>query len=76
MRDIDNIDKFVAAGYDRLYSMQNGDVWGGTILDQIAPQGKGMVQRNQGFSTLEEAKYGKKTTFLQNFYQDPKKPNF
>ncbi len=46
MRDIDNIDKFVAAGYDRLYSMQNGDVWGGTILDQIAPQGKNMVQRN------------------------------
>lgn len=76
MRDIDNIDKFVAAGYDRLYSMQNGDVWGGTILDQIAPQGKNMVQRNQGFSTLEEVKYGKKTTFLQNFYNDPKKPNF
>lgn len=76
MRDIDNIDKFVMAGYDRLYSMQNGDVWGGTILDQIAPQGKGMVQRNQGFSTLEEHKYGKKTTFLQKFYNDPKKPNF
>ena len=64
------------AGYDRLYSMQNGDVWGGLILDQIAPQSKGLVQRNQGFSTLEEAKYGKKTKFLQNFYNDPKKPNF
>ena len=68
IRDINAYDKFTRAGYERLYAMQNGDVWGGIILDQIAPQAKGMVQRNQGFSTLEEAKYGKKTKFLQNFY--------
>jgi hypothetical protein len=35
-----------------------------------------MVQRNEGFSTLEEDKYGKKTKFLKDFYQNPKKPNF
>ena len=56
--------------------MQNGDVWGATILDQIAPLGRGMVQRNEGFSTLEDAKYGKKTQFLKDFYVNPKKPNF
>ena len=33
VRDTDNIDAFVRAGYERLYSMQNGDVWGSTILD-------------------------------------------
>jgi hypothetical protein len=33
VRSIDNIDMFVRAGYERLYSMQNGDVWGSIILD-------------------------------------------
>lgn len=46
VRDKEQIDKFVRAGYERLYAMQNGDTWGGILLDQIAPQGKGMVQRN------------------------------
>lgn len=43
VRDIHNIDMFVRAGYERLYSMQNGDVWGSIILDQIAPIGRDMV---------------------------------
>ena len=33
VRNITNIDNFVRAGYERLYNMQNGDVWGGIILD-------------------------------------------
>jgi hypothetical protein len=33
VRDTDNIDAFVRAGYERLYAMQNGDVWGSIILD-------------------------------------------
>ena len=76
VRDPQNIDMFVRAGYERLYSMQNGDVWGSLILDQIAPVGRGMVQRNEGFSTLEEDKMGKRTKFLKEFYNDPKKPPF
>ena len=56
--------------------MQNGDVWGSLILDQIAPIGRGTIQRNEGYSTLEEVKYGKKTSFLKDFYQGGKKPNF
>ena len=76
VRDTDNIDAFVRAGYERLYSMQNGDVWGSIILDQIAPIGRGTIQRNEGYSTLEEVKYGKKTSFLKDFYQGGKKPNF
>ena len=33
VRNIHNIDMFVRSGYERLYNMQNGDVWGGVILD-------------------------------------------
>lgn len=76
MRDKEVVDSFVRGGYERLYNIQNGDVWGTLILDQIAPVGRGMVQGNEGFSTLEEHKYGKKSTFLKNFYENPKKPNF
>lgn len=64
-------------GYERLYNIQQGDIWGAQILDHIAPVAKGMVQRNQGFSTYEEQKYENKSTFLKDFYSpSPKKPNF
>ena len=33
VRCITDIDSFTRAGYERLYNMQNGDVWGGVILD-------------------------------------------
>ena len=32
VRDIDNIDNFVKGGYERLYNIQQGDVWGNLIL--------------------------------------------
>ena len=76
VRDVHNIDMFVRAGYERLYNIQQGDVWGPIILDQIAPQGRDMVQRNQGFSYHDEIKYKNKTTFLKGFYENSQKPNF
>merc|ERR1711971_555246 len=33
VRDPWEIDCFVARGNDRLYSVQNGDIWGGVLLD-------------------------------------------
>ena len=33
VRDPWQIDCFVARGYDRLYNVQNGDIWGGHLLD-------------------------------------------
>ena len=65
----------MAAGYYRLYSIQQGDVWGGYILDQVAPMYRDNIDRNNAFSTLDEAKYGNKSTFLKSFYKG-KSPNF
>ena len=42
-RDIMAIDNFVSKGNERLYNIQQQDVWGGFILDQIAPVGRGTV---------------------------------
>ncbi len=54
--------------YERLYNIQNGDVWGGWIMDFVAPQGKENITANNGFSTHEEDKYKGKSTFLTEFY--------
>jgi hypothetical protein len=37
VRDPETIDNFVRAGYERLYNIQQGDIWGSHLLDQIAP---------------------------------------
>ena len=66
----------VRAGYERLYNIQNGDVWGSYILDLIAPVGKEPVQNNQGFSYHDEVKYKGKSKFLQDFYKGGKRPQF
>ena len=72
------IDQFVAQGYNRLYNIQMGDVWGGYILDQIAPvrDSRGFVDNGDGFSTLDEKKYAGKSAFLTKFYKGGNKPNF
>jgi hypothetical protein len=33
VRDIHTVDMFVRGGYERLYGIQNGDVWGTIVLD-------------------------------------------
>ena len=33
VRDPHTLDMFVAAGYERLYNTQNGDIWGSILLD-------------------------------------------
>ena len=37
VRDVEVIDESVTKMYERLYNIQNGDVWGGAVLDFIAP---------------------------------------
>ena len=43
VRDAQNIDNFVRAGYERLYGINQGDIWGGHILDILAPVSRGGV---------------------------------
>jgi hypothetical protein len=70
MRNPEGIDNFCQKGYERLYNIQQGDVWGSIILDQIAPQApRGTISRNHGFSFHEDVKYAKKSNFLKGFYQ-------
>ena len=75
IRDIHTIDNFVRAGNERLYNIQQGDVWAGIILDQIAPQNRGMVERNSGFSYHEEVKFQNKSKFLKDFYTGNSRKN-
>ena len=53
-----------------------GDIWGGFILDSIAPlNNKGNVHGSEGYSIMEEEADKKRTPFLSNFYKG-KKPNY
>ena len=76
VRDTSSIDMFTRYGYERLYNIQQGDVWGGYILDSIAPVERDHIDSGDGFSTMDEMKYGKKSDFLKNFYTGGKKPNY
>ena len=77
-RSPEDIDNYVRSASERLYNIQNGDIWGGMILDMIAPMGRGTVQRNRGFSYHEEVKFEGKSNFLKDFYEGGKKktPHF
>ena len=76
VRDTQNIDNFVRAGYERLYNIQQGDVWGSAILDQIAPVHRENVPEFMGYSYLEEKRFGNKTTFLKDFYKGGNRPQY
>ena len=76
VRSCESIDMFTRTGYERLYNIQQGDVWGGYILDQIAPVSRDHIDNSDGYSTLEEAKHGDKSDFLKSFYGGGKKPNY
>ena len=47
---------FVVQGYEKLYNIQNGDIWTTQILDSLAPVGKdrGHIHGNHGFSILDD----------------------
>ena len=76
IRNADAIDMFTKQGYERLYNIQQGDVWSGYILDQIAPVARDHIDGADGYSFLDEQKYENKSTFLRSFYTGGKKPNF
>ena len=76
VRDIDQLDAFVFFGYHRLYSIQQGDIWNGQILEFFAPStNKGVIDNNDGFSFLDETKFGEKSDFLKSFYKG-NRPNY
>ena len=77
MRDAENIDNFVRAGYERLYNVQQGDIWGSYILDYIAPvTARGTINDHMGFSYHEDIKFKNKSKFLTDFYQGGKRPQY
>ena len=63
---------FCAMGYEKLYNIQQGDIWGGFVLDTIMPENTGErhTDHSRGFSTLEASKYNGKSKFLQSFYKN------
>lgn len=73
VRDPWVIDCFVARGYDRLYNVQNGDIWGPILFDQICPIRQGTNAGNEGFSYDEEVKFANKSDFLKDFYKGGKR---
>ena len=53
---------FTKVGYERLYNIQQGDVWAGYILDEIAPISKeNHINSVDGYSMLTENKYKDKS---------------
>ena len=76
VRDPWQIDCFVARGYERLYNVQNGDIWGGMLLDQIAPVKQGNNAGNEGFSYHDEVKFANKSNFLKDFYKGGKRVTY
>jgi len=75
-RDPWEIDCFVGRGNDRLYNIQNGDIWGGLLMDQYAPVRQGTNAGNEGFSYHEEVKYEGKSDFLKDFYKGGKRVQY
>ena len=76
VRDPWTIDCFVAKGYERLYNVQNGDIWGPQLLDQIASVRQGTVVGNEGFSYHDDVKFDKKSDFLKDFYKGGKRVQY
>ena len=76
VRDTENIDNFVRAGYERLYNIQQGDIWGTAILDYIAPVSRDNISESQGFSYRDEVRFQNKSTFLKDFYKGGKRPQY
>ena len=68
MRDPEAIDYFTSVHTERLYNISNGDVWGGYVLDHIAPIHRDNIDGGDGFSYLEDIKYPNKSNFLKSFY--------
>ena len=77
VRSIESIDMFTKVGYERLYNIQQGDVWAGYILDSIAPISReNNINQSEGYSMLTENKYKGKSSFLKSFYLGGDKPNY
>ena len=68
-RSIENLDRFSTLSAERLYNMQQGDIWGGLITDWICPTDKGNWVGTHGLDQFDEKVYKGKTDFLKGFYK-------
>ena len=77
VRDPAQLDMFVSKGYERLYNVQNGDIWGSILLDQISsPSHHQTITANKGYSFMDDVKYENKSDFLKDFYKGGKRVQF
>ena len=65
-------DELVTRMYERLINIQQQDVWGGMVAYLVAPHGYKQYCKNHGYSYLNEVKYGKKSSFMEKFYEGDK----
>ena len=73
-RHIDNLDRFTAVSQERLYNMQQGDIWGGHVMEWIVPAHKGFALGSHGLDEFDEKVYKNKTDFLKGFYKGERPP--
>ena len=73
VRDPAIVDEMVMRMYERLANISSQDVWGGFVAYIVSPHGLNQYLRNQGYSYLEDAKFGKKSNFMKDFYTGGKK---
>ena len=73
VRDPVTIDDMVMRTYEKLGNIKQQDVWNNYVMYMICPQDKDQYSQNEGYSYHDEAKFGKKSEFMQNFYTGGRK---
>ena len=68
VRDPATVDFLITEMHEKLLNILQQDVWGGHVVSLLCYKSDHHIMRNEGYSYLEEAKYGKKSDFMKNFY--------
>ena len=76
MRNTTDIDEVIARTYEKILNIKQQDIWGGYVTYMLCPKGHKHYMNTTGYSYYEEAKYGKKSNFLENFYTGGRKNIF
>ena len=74
MRDVNQLDEYSQQWRQRIQNVNTKDIWGSLLLESFAPDRKDNFRQAYGYSYYEEAKYGKKSKFLKNFYEGQGRP--
>ena len=69
VRDPDMIDEMTRENYERLYNIQQGDVWDTMVMDLYMPRTKVSISSSDGYSTLDQDRNEGKSEFLTTFLE-------